>query len=91
MDYITVIFLHFEFMFLYYQSSGHMKCGEDSRIVNKMNLSYGGTVLIIHDTEIKEMGPYKRLLNVNSRQRMNFTDHDSGPSWMSSMERLSKN
>ena len=55
LDIITLIFPQFDFMFLFDQSSGHMKCREDGLIVNKMNSSYGGAATKIHDTVVKEI------------------------------------
>jgi len=55
---------------------------EDSLIASNMNVSYGGVVSTMHDTILKEIGPFTPSLSVGSTQKMNFVDTDDGPFWL---------
>jgi len=88
-DVLAVVFPDFDFIYLCDQSSGHMKHREDGLLVLNMNSSFGGAATTMRDTVINEVGPFKGTLNIDDVQHMNFSPHDSGPFWMSSLEKLS--
>ena len=52
-DCLEVIFPAFDFILLFGQSSGHTKLR-----VDWLNVSYGGVINDMHNTEIKELGPF---------------------------------
>ena len=52
---------------------------EDGLSVSKMNISYGGSVSKMHDSIIKEVGPFESELKVGDTQTMVYTKHDKGP------------
>ena len=59
---------------------------DDGLLVSNMNISYGGAVNTIHDSVIKELGPFESKLKICEVQKMVFTKHDRGPFWLSSLE-----
>ena len=85
-DCLTILFPEYDFLFLYDQSSGHTKMRDDGLLVNNMNISYGGVVNTMHDSVIKELGPYQSLLKIGDVQKMIFTKHDRGPFWLTSLQ-----
>jgi hypothetical protein len=46
-----------------------------------MNVSHGGSIGMMHDTIIQEVGPHPRTLNVDNKQVMYFVEDDDGPFW----------
>jgi hypothetical protein len=53
-----------------------------------MNLSHGGSVGMMHNTIIQEVGPHPRILNVDDKQVMYFVKDDGGPFWTTPAQRL---
>jgi len=88
-DVLAVIFPEFNFMYFFDQSPGHMKHREDGLSVSNTSSSFGGAATIMRDTAVNEVGPFKGTLNIDDVQHMNFSPHDSGLFWMSSLEKLS--
>ena len=87
-DCLEVIFPTFDFVFLFDQSSGHTKLRVDGLNANNMNVSYGGVINEMHNTEIKELGPFTAQLSIGDTQVMSFVDEDAGPFWMTPKERI---
>jgi hypothetical protein len=79
-DALTTIFPQFDLVFLFDQSSGHTKMRIDSLHMRNMNVSHGGSVGMMHDTIIQEVGPHPRTLNVGDKQVMYFVDDDDDTS-----------
>jgi hypothetical protein len=55
-DALSTIFPQFDLVFLFDQSSGHTKMRIDSLHIRNMNVSHGGSVGMMHDTIIQEVG-----------------------------------
>lgn len=68
------MFPNFDYLFLYNQSSEHTKVREDGLVVGTMNVTYGGTVALMHETTVGEIGLYTAILKVGEQQSMLFTD-----------------
>ena len=51
-----------------------------------MNVSYRGTVSVMHDTAILDVGIYKAKCGVGSVQHLIFKGGDEGPFWMDKNE-----
>ena len=67
----------FDFLFVYDQSSGRIKLREDGRVSSNMNMSYDRVLTHIHNTTIKDLGPYDcAFLNIGSSQSMVFDEED---------------
>jgi hypothetical protein len=66
-DALTTIFPQFNLVFLFDQSLGHAKMQIDSLHMRNMNVSHGGSVGMMHDTIIQEVGPHPRKLNVGNK------------------------
>ena len=81
-DFLVIIFPTFDYMFLFDQRSGHTKLREDGLVTRHMNVSYGSVASYMHDTTIKEPGPYPTNFSIDSVQQMSFTDDDAGLFWL---------
>ena len=53
-----------------------------------MNVTYGGCATMMHTTKIMKVRAFERVLNIGDTQSMNFSIHDPGPFWLSSMDKL---
>ena len=60
----------------------------DGLSVAKVNVTYGGCTTMMHTTKIMEVGPFEGVLNIEDTQSMNFSIHDPGPFWLSSMDKI---
>ena len=87
-DCLSHIFPHFDFCFLFDQSSGHTKMRPDGLNLSNMNISYGGAVCIMRDTTVSEIGKYHSVLNVGDTQKCSFESDDKGPFWMTDEQKL---
>jgi hypothetical protein len=87
-DALSTIFPQFDLVFLFDQSSGHTKMRIDSLHIRNMNVSHGGSVGMMHDTIIREVGLHPRILQVGDKQVMHFIEDADGPFWMTPVERL---
>jgi hypothetical protein len=87
-DALSTIFPQFDLVFLFDQSSGHMKMRIDSLHIHNMNVSHGGSVGMMHDTIIGEVGLHPRILQVGDKQVMHFIEGTDGPFWMTPAYRL---
>ena len=63
-DSLAVLYLSFDFMFLYYQLLGHTNIRENGLIPSNMNVSFDGVATTMHDLKILEVGPYTAALKV---------------------------
>jgi hypothetical protein len=92
-DYInvmTLLFLFYDYLFLFDHSCGHDKQREDDPNMEHVLKSYGGKESLVWPTLIKEeagyLGTYPQKLNPSDIKHMIFTEHDGGPFWMSPEE-----
>jgi hypothetical protein len=53
-----------------------------------MNVSHGGSVGMMHDMIIQEVGLHPRILQVGDKQVMHFVEGADGPFWMMPAQRL---
>ena len=77
-----IIYLNFDFIFLYDQSSGHTKIREDSLIPSNINVVYSGAVSTMYNTTIHEISPHTPTFHVGYEQQMNFEETGEGPFWL---------
>lgn len=68
------------------QSSGHVKQFPNALNSDSMNLRFVGAQPKMHNTIVKEVGPYPRKLNVGDIHQMSFTEDDIGPFYFSDYE-----
>jgi hypothetical protein len=61
-DVLSTIFPQFDLVFLFDQLSGHTKMRIDSLHIRNMNVSHEGSVGMMHDTIIREVGLHPRIL-----------------------------
>jgi hypothetical protein len=47
-----------------------------------MNILQGGSVRMVHDTIIQEVGLHPRILHVSNKPVTNFIEDAGGPFWM---------
>ena len=87
-DALSMIFPQLELVFLFDQLSGHTKMRIDSLHIRSMNGSHGGSVGMMHDTRIREVGLHPRILQVGEKQVMHFIEGADGPFWMTPAQRL---
>ena len=82
LDILSVKYPNFDFLILMDQSSGHGKSLKEGLNALSMGVKYGGSQPKMRDTKIKEVGPYRRILNVGDVQKMVFTENDTGPFYL---------
>ena len=87
-DVISVMFPAYDFIFQYGQCSGHRKMRPDGLSVANMNVTYGGCATMMQTSKTMEVGPFEGVLNIGDTQSMNFSNHDSGLFWLSSMDKI---
>ena len=61
----------------------------DGLSASNMNLSYGGAVSNMHDTQICDVGSHPSSIAVGCIEKMSFTVHGSGTCWMDILMKLS--
>ncbi|KAI2490891.1 hypothetical protein MHU86_23687 [Fragilaria crotonensis] len=82
----------YDFLFLFDHSCGHDRQREDGLNVEKMSKTYGGRAQRkMRETMIKQsqgyLGPHSPKLQVGDTQSMVFNAMDSGPFWMTAVQR----
>ena len=87
-DCLSVIFPSFEFVFLFDQSSGHIKKRNDGLVASRLNVSYGGGSPSMHDTIVEDFGAFPSILSLGDTQQLSFQESDIGPFWMDAEARL---
>ena len=78
-DVLAVKFPNFDFLLMLDQSSGHGKMRDGAFNANLMGVRWGGKQSNLRRTKIREVGPYRRLLEVGDEQVMHFQEGDEGP------------
>jgi hypothetical protein len=73
-DALSTISSHFDLVFLFDQSSGDTKMRIDSLHIRNMNVSHAGSVGMIHNTILQEVGLHPRILEVGDHQVMHFIE-----------------
>jgi hypothetical protein len=92
-DVMEVLYPDFEYVFLFDHSCGHDRKRPDGLCVNSIRKGFGGKQPMMRDTKIESeeyLGPFRRHeaeLAVGASQCMVFVPGDSGPFWMSTVER----
>ena len=91
-DVLNVKYPQYDFLFLFDHSCGHDRHREDGLNVEKMSKSYGGRAQRkMCETMIKQsqgyLGPHSPKLQVGDVQSMVFSAPDSGPFWMTAVQR----
>ena len=69
-------------MFLYDQSSGHIKIRKDCLITSNVNVGYGGISPEMHNTDIFELVPYPAMLSIGNKHSMVFDELSKDPFWI---------
>ena len=91
-DVLNVKYPQYDFLFLFDHSCGHDRQREDGLNVEKMSKSFGGRAQRkMRETKIKQsqgyLGPHSPKLQVGDTQSMVFSATDSGPFWMTAVQR----
>jgi len=86
-DALAIKYPQYDIVFMMDQSSGHGKMREGALNANLMSVKYGGKQGKLRKTKIREVGTYKRILEIGDEQSMSFNDED-GPFYLTPEERI---
>ena len=89
-DALAIKYPQYVIVFLMDQSSGHGKMRDGALNANLMSVRYGGKQGKLRNTKIREVGTYRRILNIGDEQCMTFSDSDDGPFCLIPEERIRK-
>ncbi len=70
------------------QSSGHGKMREGALNKHLMSVKYGGKPTKLRDMIIKDVGMYRRKLDIGDTKVMSFVEDDEGPFYLSPQDRI---
>ena len=91
LDCLKIMYLGWDFVFLFDHSSGHAKQRPDGLNAAKMNKSFGGKSPEMRQTLIAKeegfLGPFEQAVAVGQEQHLVFQPGDKGPFWMIPQER----
>ena len=71
-DALAVVYPQFNFVFLFFQLSGHTKKKVDRLSISRMEVGWGGKAPYIHATRVPSVGEFSPTLAVGDMQAMSF-------------------
>ena len=86
-DVMKVLYPEFDVCFYFDHSCGHDRQRPYALNGNRMNVKFGGSQPIIHDSAVQEVGQHEAKLRVGDVQHFDFKEGDDGLFWMNDDER----
>ena len=87
-DVLAIKYPQYDIVLLMDQSSGHGKMRDGALNANVMSVRYGGKQGKLRKTKIREIGTYRRILDIGDEQLMVFGDDDDGPFYLTPEDRI---